>query len=102
MRRYRQGLPNPPQDWETRLLDLTFCLVSLPPMSARTRPKVSDQVRNAIEGCRYRIWKETGVAQETLSRFMKGERGLSMKALDKIGEFLEWELKSRRRGGKED
>jgi hypothetical protein len=52
--------------------------------------RLSDQLRRIIaEGdkSRYRIWRETGVAQETLCRFMAGG-GLSMEALDKVGEYL--------------
>ena len=55
------------------------------------RSKLSDQIRQAIETCgvtRYRIAKETGISQPTLSRFMSGERGLTMKALDKLADFL--------------
>lgn len=53
--------------------------------------QLSDQVREAIRTCgvsRYRIWKETGVAQETLSRFMTGKGGLSIEALDKVAAFV--------------
>jgi DNA transposition AAA+ family ATPase len=55
------------------------------------RPKVSDQIRRAIKDCgltRYRIYKETGIDQASLSKFLSGERGLSLEALDKLGELL--------------
>lgn len=59
------------------------------------RVKLSDQVRNAVEAsgmsC-YRISKETGLSEPTLSRFMSGERGLTMKALDTLADFLELNL----------
>ena len=71
----------------------------------KERPKLSDQVRQAIadaEVSRYWIWKETGVAQETLSRFMNRKGGLSLDGLDKIAEVLKLDLVRRRKGGKED
>ncbi len=52
---------------------------------------VTDQIRQAIDDSgftRYRIAKETGIAQTALSLFYHGERGLSMQALNAIGEFL--------------
>ena len=40
----------------------------------------------------YRISKETGLSEPTLSRFMSGERGLTMKALDTLADFLDLNL----------
>jgi transcriptional regulator with XRE-family HTH domain len=54
-------------------------------------PKLSDQLRaaiNASELSRYRIGKELGIDEATLSRFMSGERGLRMSVLDKLSVFL--------------
>ncbi|MHB8969722.1 MAG: helix-turn-helix domain-containing protein [Pirellulaceae bacterium] len=53
---------------------------------------ISDQLRQAIDESgltRYRISKETGISQVTLSRFYHGERGLTLKALDKLGACLQ-------------
>jgi transcriptional regulator with XRE-family HTH domain len=53
--------------------------------------KVSDQLRRILDECglsRYELSKRTGIDEGTLSRFMHGERGLSMKALDRLGEYL--------------
>ena len=53
--------------------------------------ELSDQLRHAIKTCgksRYRIWKETGIAEATLSRFVTKKGGLSMRAVDKIGRCL--------------
>lgn len=64
---------------------------------------MSDQVRQAIETCgmsRYRISKETGIDESTLSRFMSGERGLTMKALDILAEFLELNITTGKQKGK--
>jgi transcriptional regulator with XRE-family HTH domain len=57
----------------------------------RTNP-LSDQVRQAIEDSgltRYQIAKATGIDESALAKFYNGHRGLSMKALDALGEFLE-------------
>lgn len=65
-----------------------------------SRPKVSDQLRDIIRDCehsRYEISKQTGIDQSALTRFMSGERGLSMTALDTLAEFLELDIAQRRR-----
>ena len=61
---------------------------------------LTDQLRRAIETCgetRYAIAIATGVDQSTLSRFVNGERGLSMEAMDALGEYLELEIVTKRR-----
>jgi plasmid maintenance system antidote protein VapI len=69
------------------------------------RGKLSDQIRDAVEHCgetRYAIAKATGIDQATLSRFVSGERGLPMKTLDRLGEYLELTImvnKQRQRKG---
>jgi transcriptional regulator with XRE-family HTH domain len=53
--------------------------------------KLTDQLRKAIDDSgltRYRISKETGLSESTLSKFYLGQRGLSMQALDALGECL--------------
>ena len=53
--------------------------------------KLSDQVRDAVDTSRmsrYRICKLVGIAEATMSRFMSGQGGLSMKSLDALSEFL--------------
>ena len=58
----------------------------------RRRAKLSDQIRRAVDDCgqtRYRISMETGIDQATLSRFMSAERGLPMKTLDKLADYLD-------------
>ena len=52
---------------------------------------MSNQLRRCVEQSglsRYAISKATGIDQATLSRFMSGERGLPMKTLDVLAEFL--------------
>ena len=64
----------------------------MPNMAAKAkRLKLTEQVRQAIDNCgesRYRICIETGLDRATLSRFMSGERGLSMEALDTVADYL--------------
>jgi transcriptional regulator with XRE-family HTH domain len=62
---------------------------------AKKRIKLSDQLRRAVENCgqtRYRIAKETGISEGTLSRFMSGDRGLPMKTLDQLADYLELDI----------
>jgi transcriptional regulator with XRE-family HTH domain len=59
---------------------------------ATKRIKFSNQLRRAIETCgltRYRIWQLTGIDQTTLSEFVNGKAGLSMKALDTLADLLD-------------
>lgn len=52
---------------------------------------LSAQIRRCIleSGItRYRISKETGVSEGSLSQFVNGHRGLSVEAMDLIGVFL--------------
>lgn len=53
---------------------------------------VSEQLRQAIDDSgltRYRIAQETGISETALSLFYSGQRGLSMKALNALGECLQ-------------
>jgi transcriptional regulator with XRE-family HTH domain len=52
---------------------------------------LTEQLREAIETAgvsRYQISKATGISQPALSKFVLGQRGLSNKAMDAIGEYL--------------
>ena len=56
---------------------------------------VTDQLRQAIDDSgltRYRIAQETGVSESTLAQFYNGHRGLSMNALNALGEFLDLKI----------
>ncbi|MCX7429242.1 MAG: hypothetical protein NTW96_26895 [Planctomycetia bacterium] len=57
----------------------------------RKPPKLSEQIRQAIETCgktRYRISQDTGIDPATLCRFMGDKGGLSIPVLDTLGEYL--------------
>lgn len=56
------------------------------------RRTLTDQLRQAIDDSgmtRYRIAQETGLSESTLSKFYLGQRGLSMEALNALGECLQ-------------
>lgn len=56
---------------------------------------VSTRLRDAIDTCghsRYRLSRETGVTESTLSRFMAGKSGLNLEAVDALSAFLGLEL----------
>lgn len=61
---------------------------------------LSDQLRRAIEESeltRYAIHKATGVDQSVLSKFVRGERGLSMDTMDLLGKCLGLQLVAERK-----
>lgn len=68
-----------------------------------TSKKLTDQLRQAIDDSgltRYRIAQETGISEATLSKFYLGQRGLSMKALNALGEFLQLTIHLGRKPGR--
>jgi transcriptional regulator with XRE-family HTH domain len=57
----------------------------------RSKP-LTDQLRQAIDESgltRYQIAKATGIDESALAKFYNGHRGLSMGALNALGEFLQ-------------
>ena len=64
------------------------------------------KIRKAVETSgksRYRIARESGLAQSQLSRLISGKRGLSLEALVRLADCLGLEVvirpKRRRKGG---
>ncbi len=60
--------------------------------------RLSEQLQRAINASgksRYEIAKETGISQSTLSRFVNGERGLTIAALDTLAAFLDLHITTR-------
>ena len=63
---------------------------------------ISDQFRQILDDCgitRYRISKDTGISETALALFYNGHRGLSMKAMNKLGEYLELKIVMGRKPG---
>jgi hypothetical protein len=61
-------------------------------MATKQPSRLTDQLRKAIDDSgltRYRISKETAISEATLSKFYLSQRGLSMEALDALGECLQ-------------
>ena len=61
-------------------------------MSKKKPKPLTDQLRQAIDDSgmtRYRIAQETGLSESTLSKFYLGQRGLSMEAMNALGECLQ-------------
>jgi len=61
------------------------------PTMTRRCDKLTDQIRRAIDESgmsRYRLWKETGIDQAVLSRFMAGKAGMALKSLDVLADAL--------------
>lgn len=72
-------------------------------MAKQRTDKISDQLRRIIDDCglsRYEISKRTGIDQSTLAKFYSGQQGLSMKALNALGECLGLTIIMRRKPSK--
>lgn len=64
---------------------------------AKERKKLSEQIRQAVATCgqtRYAISKATGISEATLCRFVSGERGLPMKTLDVLADYLDLNIQA--------
>ena len=64
-------------------------------MAKKRSNLMSDQLRQAIDDSgltRYRIAQETGISETALALFYNKQRGLSMKALNALGEFLQLKI----------
>jgi transcriptional regulator with XRE-family HTH domain len=60
-------------------------------MAKRRSRLLTDQLRQAIDDSgltRYQIAKATGIDESALAKFYNGHRGLSMDAINALGEFL--------------
>ena len=56
------------------------------------RKTMTDEVRRAIEEAgitRYRICKDAEISEAAMSRFMRGQRGLTLRTLDRLAAVLD-------------
>ena len=70
-------------------------------MPKKQTKSMSERLKETIDNCgktRYRIAQDTDIAESALSRFMSGERGLSMEALDRLLDYLGLEVVERKTG----
>ena len=61
-------------------------------MAKKRSNLLTDQLRQAIDDSgltRYQISQATGIDESALAKFYNGHRGLSMNALNALGEFLQ-------------
>jgi hypothetical protein len=64
-------------------------------MAKKRTKRLTDQVRQAMDECgetRYRIAKETGISETSIGLFYNGHRGLSLKAFDRLCDWLQIEI----------
>ena len=64
---------------------------------------LSDQIRRAVDASglsRYAICKAAQIDQGAMSRFMAGDAGLLLEALDRLGQVLNLEVKARGKKGR--
>ena len=69
-------------------------------MTRKNYKVLSEQLRKIIrdsEMTQYAICKETGIDKAVLSKFVHGERGMSLESLDALGKCLLLEVKSNRK-----
>lgn len=60
-------------------------------MGRKTNKPISQQLREAIDASgmsRYRICKELGLPESTMSHFMAGDCGLALTTVDRLGKLL--------------
>ena len=72
-------------------------------MAKKRSNLLTDQLRQAIDDSgltRYQIAKATGIDESALAKFYNGHRGLSMEALNALGEFLQLTITLGRKPGK--
>ena len=71
-------------------------------MAKKRSSLLTDQLRQAIDDSgltRYQIAKGTGIDESALAKFYNGRRGLSMSALNALGEFLQLTIMLGRKPG---
>ena len=60
-------------------------------MRVKASDRLSEQLRRIVADSGKtlgQITRDTGIDKSALSRFVNGERGVSMEAMDKLGEYL--------------
>ena len=71
-------------------------------MGKKRTNSLTDQLRQVIDDSdltRYQIAKATGIDESALAKFYNGHRGLSMNALNALGDFLQLTITLGRKPG---
>jgi transcriptional regulator with XRE-family HTH domain len=61
---------------------------------------LADEIKKAMEKqgiTSYRVWKDTGIDQSSMSGFFSGTRALSVERLDKLLDYLGYEMTIRKK-----
>ena len=77
------------------IVQYTFCMPR--------KKNIPDVLRGYIRAdgrSLYQLWKDSGVAQAVLGRFMRGERDLNLRTAGRICEALGLELRPKKRKGR--
>lgn len=72
-------------------------------MQRKTSRPISQQLREAIDASgmsRYRICKQIGLDESTMSHFMAGRCGLQLSTIDRLAELLGLRIVAEERTGK--
>jgi len=67
------------------------------------RANLSEQIRQAIKASgmsRYAICKRLDFSESVMSKFMRGQSGLSMETIDRLGDLLGLEIVARTKARK--
>lgn len=74
--------------------------MSKPNAKKKSRVTISDQLAAAIELSglsKYRICKDTGVDEATMSKFLSGSRGMRLDSFEKLADYFDIELAYRKK-----
>lgn len=85
-----------------KILDIMASIRYDSRMAKKYPKKLTDQLRRAIDDSgltRYEIAKQTGIDESALAKFYNGHRGLSMEALNALGECLQLTINLGRKPG---
>ena len=69
------------------------------PMRKKVKQSLTDQLRQAVADSGKTLGentRDTGIDKSALSRFVNGERGVSMAVMNTLGEYLELEIRQRK------
>ena len=69
------------------------------PMRKKAKQSLTDQLRQAVADSGKTLGelaRDTGIDKSALSRFVNGERGVSMAVMNTLGDYLDLEIRQRK------